>query len=315
MTWDFSSPSSIQKSYESGFVGAIADVDGFQRLAEESRRLFGAAPLAEIAGSGEGKLSIPYVSVLKHVKAYAGRQTQGDCVSWGTVGACLISAVGDFVARGESETLVLPFATEPIYGLRGHSGEGASCATLARAVCEGGKGGLLLRQPYPEIGEDFTTYQGQKGSNWGRNGTPEKICAEMRKHQVKQWHVVESLEEARDLLANHYGVNGCSGYSFSDKRDEWGQSPRTKTGWNHSMSWIAYDDRPLTHEKYGDSLVCIDQSWGNWNSGGWHADYGPTPEGAFWILGRHARGMISGGGVVAFGGVDGWKRRKHKWSF
>ena len=273
------------------------------------------ARVKTIIQHGECECDVYCLTVEEEHAFVANGYAVHNCVSWATATAALTCAVSDIVVRGDREAIALPIATEPIYGLRGHSGEGASCATLARAVCEGGKGGLLLRQPYPDIGEDFTTYAGQKGSRWGGRGTPEKINEEARKHQIKAWHVIESLEEVRDLLANGYGISTCSGYSFSDKRDEWGVSDRTRAGWSHAMSWCGCDDRPATHDKYGDCLICIDQSWGNWNNGGWHADYGPMPEGAFWILGRHARGMISSGGSIGFSTVNGWPSRKMVWHF
>ncbi len=313
MTWDFSTPLAIQQSYESGFVGAIADRDGFADLREEERRLFGASPLSAIAGSGEGKLSIPYVLVLKHVKdGFKVRQTAGDCTTQGGCTAALISAVCDFAMRGDREELMLPFANEVSYSTRPFSGEGWSCTDQARSICKGGKAGLLQRKAYPELGADFTVYDGKKGS---RRTVPEKVLEEARKHQVESWHVIESLEEVRDLLANGYGVNVCSGYSFSNKRDEWGVSDRTREGWAHAMAWVGFDDRPEAHERYGDCLVCVDQSWGEWNSGGWLAAYGPMPQGAFWILGRHARGMLSGGGGIGFSTVNGWPARKMVWRF
>ena len=138
---------------------------------------------------------------------------------------------------------------------------------------------------------------------------PQAVKAEAGKHKARYVSRITSLEQARDAIANGYGCGGCSGYSFSNRRDEFGHSERTREGWAHAMAWTGFDDTPETVGRYGGPLVGVNQSWGRWNSGGWNPAYGPPVIGMFWIKGRDAAGMIKSGQIMALGDFDGFKRR------
>jgi len=124
-----------------------------------------------------------------------------------------------------------------------------------------------------------------------------------KKHQVKTISLITTVAEARDALANGYGISVCSGYGFSSKRDKYGIAKRSG-GWSHAMAWIACDD---SHEVYKETLFLVQNSWGKWNSGPKRLG---QPDGSFWIREKDARGMLSGRGSWVFSDVDGFPARK-----
>lgn len=299
---------SLYEAYSSGQVkGCFYDAEGlkdFLRKAEHP--LFGLAA-ADLAGSGEGKLSTPFRSVLKFdPQSYTERQRVGSCVAHGTRNAVDVSRAVEIDIGGEPEEWISRGAVEGIYGSRGHGGEGMSCAGAAKFVTS--TGGLLLRRNYPEFGVDLSELNENPASRWGSSGLPKQLVALAKEHQVQTASMIRTVEEARDAIANGYGVNVCSGYGFSNVRDSFGVSPR-KGSWSHSMAWSACDARPETVRKYGGPLFQVNQSWGSWNSGG-HPDWGPLAFGAFLITAKDAQGMLNQNGAFAFSNVNGFPLRK-----
>lgn len=195
-------------------------------------------------------------------------------------------------------------ACEPIYGDRGHSGQGASCARLIRHVTEWG--GIMLRKPYPHLDLDLTRYTVQLGIRWGRTGTPEPVRAEGRKHQIRQATDCPTHEVCRDFVANGYPIWVCSGLGFSSQRDENGYSPR-RGSWAHSWIIAGYDDREITRQRYGFPLALFIHDWGRWNSGG-RRILGTSidiPEGCMWIDAR----LLDRCDCTAMSNLNGWPRR------
>lgn len=115
------------------------------------------------------------------------------------------------------------------------------------------------------------------------------------------------MEEVRDFIAAGFGINTCGSEGWSNSRDENGFSPR-RGSWAHAMCVMGFDDRPVVHEKYGDGLVLIMNSWGRWNSGG-RRILGTSidiPEGSFWAKARDcARRSFH-----AMAGASGWPAKK-----
>ena len=211
----------------------------------------------KIKSSGKGKLSTPYKSVLKFDKnPYNERQTTGDCVSHGTRNACDVSRAVEIDVNGEHESWIAKGATEAIYGARGWSGEGMSCARAAEFVSK--IGGIVVRKNYPGIA-DFSKYNGNLGAGWGSRGLPDKVMDLANDHQIKTASLVRTIEEARDALANGYGLAVCSNYGFSNKRDKKGIS-NVSGSWGHCMAWIACDDTG------SEPLFLVQNSWGKWLS-------------------------------------------------
>ena len=293
-------PKELYDNYRQGFSGCIWQQEVFDHLMENSKyALFGDAS-KRIKSSGKGKLSLPYKSVLKFDKnPYNERQTTGDCVSHGTRNACDISRAVEIDVAGERESWIARGATEAIYGARGWSGQGMSCARAAEFVSQ--IGGILVRQDYKGV-VDLSKYNGNIGAGWGGRGLPDKVLDLSNDHQIKTVSLVKTVDEARDALANGYGLAVCSNYGFSNKRDKRGFAAQSGE-WGHCMAWIACDDT-------GDETAFLVQnSWGKWNDGG-HPEWGQIPDGSFLIHASTAEGMLKQNGAYAFSNFDGFPLQK-----
>jgi len=314
------SPDKVIDMYVNGFAGAFHSPEEAEKLADSMQwKNFGDAAVEfGLEDSGAGKLSLPFMSLLKLAPTcFPGpAQTTGDCASRGTANACQVT-LGVEVDLGipDPDTGVVEgfpdipepsqgiIASEPIYGYRGHSGQGANVQRLAQFMTTAG--GILLRKPYPSLGIDLTKYDSSIGARWGGRGTPANVCVEGKLHQVRTCTAIKSTEQARDALANGYGINVGSNYGFTDTRNEDGVSKRSRP-WNHAMSWIAVDDTPETRKKYNGMLFLVMNSWARFNRGPL-ANH--QPEGSFWIVESDARGMIAQGGAVAFSNTNGFPGR------
>jgi hypothetical protein len=224
------SPKELYNNYRKGFSGCIWEQHVYDHLMETSKYpLFGDAS-KKINNSGKGKLSIPYKSVLKFEKnPYNERQTVGDCVSHGTRNACDVSRAVEIDINNEREDWVAKGATEAIYGARGFSGEGMSCSRAAEFVSK--IGGIVVRKNYPGVA-DFSKYNGSLGAGWGGRGLPDKVIDTANDHQIKTASLIRTVEEARDALANGYGLAVCSNYGFSNTRDKKGFAKQSGS-WGH----------------------------------------------------------------------------------
>ena len=294
------SPKELYDRYRQGFSGCIFEEHIFNRLLEESKYAYFGDGAKRINGSGKGKLSTPYKSVLKFDKTTSTeRQTTGDCVSHATRNACDISRAVEIDLHNEKESWIARGATEGIYGARGWAGQGMSCSRAAEFVSK--IGGILVRKDYKGV-VDLTKYNGNLGAGWGGRGLPDKVIDLANDHQIKTVSLVRTIEEARDALANGYGLSVCSNYGFSSTRDKKGFA-RTSGNWAHAMAWIACDDTN------GDLSFLVQNSWGKWNDGG-HPQWGPIPDGSFLIHSDVAAGMLAQNGAYAFSNFDGFPVQK-----
>ena len=224
------SPKELYDMYRGGYSGCRFEQHVYDHLMETSKYpLFGDAS-KKIKNSGKGKLSTPYKSVLRFEKnPYNERQTTGDCVSHGTRNACDITRAVEIDIGNEREDWITKGATEAIYGARGFSGEGMSCARAAEFVSK--IGGIVLRKNYPGVA-DFSKYNGNLGAGWGGRGLPDKVLDLANDHQIKTASLIRTIDEARDALANGYGIAVCSNYGFSNTRDKKGFA-RQSGSWGH----------------------------------------------------------------------------------
>ncbi len=131
---------------------------------------------------------------------------------------------------------------------------------------------------------------------------PDKVLDLANDHQIRTASLIRTVEEARDALANGYGLAVCSSYGFSNTRDKKGFA-KVSGSWAHCMAWIACDDTN------GEPAFLVQNSWGKWNDGG-HPEWGPIPDGSFLIHADVAKGMLSQNGSYAFSGFDGFPLQK-----
>jgi hypothetical protein len=294
------SPKTLFDMYRNGFSGCLYEPEHMENLLNHLKYAYFSDANNAIKGTGKGKLSTPFRSVLKFDKlAYEERQTTGDCVSHGTRNAVDLTRAVEIHIGHEREAWIARGATEPIYGSRGHGGQGMSCSRAAEFVSN--TGGFLVRKNYDGI-IDLSKYNSSIGSRWGSVGVPEQVKKIAQKHQIKTVSNIRTIEEARDALANGYGVNVCSGYGFSRTRDDKGIA-KPSGGWSHSMAWIACDDTGK------EPLFLVQNSWGKWNDGG-HPAWGKIPDGSFLITSDVAAGMLKAGGSFAFSAFDGFPLQK-----
>jgi len=313
----------IAELYAKGFAGAYRDPAAKEELMASLQFPDGEAAAYHfgLATSGAGKLSLPYLSAYKHWPKMwpCPGQTTGDCVAHAGKNSALvlIGVEYDLGTPDEVTGLLEGFpvvsdlgeqqgvvACENIYGARGHGGQGANCSTLQRYVIS--KGGIMLRQNYPELGVDFERYNASYGIKWGRTGVPANINAEGAKHQIRAATNCPTHEVCRDFIANGYPIWACSGLGWSSNRDANGYS-RRQGGWSHSWIAMGYDDRPETVQKYGFPLFLYNHDWGRWNSGGRRilgTDI-DIPEGSFWADAR----LLNQCDCMAMSGFNGFPGR------
>lgn len=318
----------VIQMYEKGFMGALPSTVETRDAFEEAIGSVGGILNAEDAayrfgwaGSHAGKLVAPW---LYAPQVYPGcwpgpAQARGDCVSHSGKNARLLSLICEIIAGVPDEISgkieIAPvvslegikngvLSTEASYWFRGHGGDGWQCESDARVALK--NAGCVLRQNYESIGIDLTRYSGSLAGKWGRSAPPENVKDILDNNLIRQTTNANTFEEIRDLLGNGYAISSCGSEGFSSSRDENGVSKR-QGSWAHAMAYIGADDRPEIHQKYGEPLVLVLNSWGRWNSGptrvfGTQFD---IPQGAFWSRWSHVRNRR----CIAFSAVNGWPMR------
>ena len=279
-------PRQVQAEYEGGFAGAWLDTESKAMLHDSIRSDGGEVCGSDLAtslgfaDSGAGKLSLPFLyAAIWFPGCYPGpAQERGDCVSHGGAGASLttiardiayrvpdeqtgvVEGVPDMPTQGITEGVT---SSEWLYWHRGYNGDGWDCASVARVIL---KDGVLLKQPYPELGIDLTNYSGSLAGKYGRQSPPEKMNTEGRKHLIRTATELDTMEATRDWIHQGYGVIDCGSQGWSSSRDENGVSVQ-RGRWAHSMIEPGFDDRDIVKQKYGEPLLLIKNSWGVWNRG------------------------------------------------
>lgn len=302
MSFNPKTPKELVDAYENGLPGATDDPEGTEKLLSSlPMPLFGDA----LVGSGKGKRALLYKYLQKFEPEFGEyeRQVTGDCVSHGTRSAIDLTRTFEILENKEAESYLLRGATEAIYGSRGHGGEGMSGSAAAKFV--NSTSGVLLRQKYGNV--DLSVYNGGMASNWGRSGVPRTLIEAGKQNPVETISLIKTVAQARDALANGYGIAVCSNYGFESKRDKNGIS-RKKGNWNHCMCMAAMDD---THELFNETLFLMVNSWGRFNSGPKRFE---QPEGSFWIREGDAAGMLAQNGSWVFSNVKGFPPRKVNWT-
>ena len=319
-------PSEVVRMYGEGFMGAKSDPESHAALISEARyrSVADAAHANGWADTGKGKLILPSTHV---ESAFPGcwpgpAQERGDCVSHNEKNACLTALVMDVVdgtpdeKTGKIEGLpVVPpkgisegvLSSEWSYWWRGYNGDGWSCSTAARVSV---KHGVMLRQAYPELGIDLSSYSGRLAGKYGRQSPPSKIDDIGRRHLIRDATSLDSAEEWRDALANGYGLSTCGDEGFSSTRDSNGVS-RRRGSWSHAMACVGCDDRQWAYDNYGGPLMLILNSWGIWNDGSRkvHGSNEQIPKGSFWARWSDVRRRT----CYAHTGIGGWAARSFNW--
>lgn len=315
-------PDELNAVYSKGFIGASPrKVPQHERAAviqaKASRvSLYEAFPWLK-RGVGRGKKLMPYQASLSLDTSWGGdeSQTTGSCVSHG----CRNSAMCDYgvdVVFGETEWKGR-ICTENIYRHRGKNSQGWWCSAAASTIEVGGKGGLLYRKKYESPdGRDsvdltrFSSRTEQWASN-GSAGVPQWLRDIEDDNQAAFCIAITSIEEYLDAMYLGFGLNVCSGYGFSSSCDEYGFA-RQSGSWSHAMAHVGADDSEWAHQRYGDGIGLVMQSWGRWNNQDGRKcpdGFGIVPIGSFFASFKTIRKMIASDSYATCQ-VTGWDRRQ-----
>lgn len=319
--------------YSSGLMGCRSNPRSDEEFADYVLRHGGSPDGAEVAhdwafaDAGKGKLTMLFPAVMDiFPNCFPGpTQLTGDCVSRAAAN-CLLISLGMEIAQGVPDEVtgkvegppVLPtpgieagvVASESLWAWRGWPGPGYDsdgwvCSEAAKVASEIG---FLIRKPYPELKIDLTNYTEDTIRIGGSKRPGDAWTAISKNHVARTATFVTGREQVRDFLAAGYGIFNCSALGFDKTRNEDGVSRQVGT-WHHAQLFHSYDDRPETVQKYGQPLVCWQNSWSRWNSGPRRVR-GTTidiPHGAFWALAE----TIDRCKCIALSSVAGWPRRAH----
>ena len=267
-------PADVIKMYEGGFAGVYKDPDEDAKLASYGYATADdALSDAGLVGTGAGKLSLPFLGVLK---LYPGclpgpAQRIGDCVTHGGKNAGLISLCSE-VLSGKPDPVsgkleVAPevklagvragvLATEGYYHYRDHPDDGWTCSAIANVMVQ--HLGAIIRKDYGFA--DLTNYDPEFAKKfWKKSQIPREIYDAFDNNKFSDAATCRTLETVRDAVASGLGVNSCGGEGFSGDRDENGVM-RRKGSWAHAMCYSS-DTELLTSEgwKFVGELAVGDQ--------------------------------------------------------
>ena len=136
--------------------------------------------------------------------------------------------------------------------------------------------GNLLRKPYPPY--DLTPYSEETVKHWDKNGLPDSLLVEAKKHPLLDYALVKSWEEVRDAVSGGNPVVFCASLGADDdQRDEDGFI-KPKGRWAHCWCIAGVQDG----KRPGALLI---------NSHGPLFGKGPKtygqPDGSVWIDAEH----------------------------
>lgn len=215
-------------------------------------------------------------------------QAGPDCTSHGVRNA-LQHAASIEIFTGQVGSIPKRFATEAFYGVRGHRGEGSNLSMLMNWART--KGGVLLRQNYPEAGVDLSKYNYWIGEKWGGRGVPAKLVEIAAQHQIRNVFRPKDVDTVVAALLMGWPFVHGGQMGFMRKRDKNGiaaRNPDPREQWNHCMYT---GDVDLSHTRANTDLFLCMNSWGPaWISGGVYPE--DQPEGSFWYERKHIEEMF-----------------------
>lgn len=228
-----------------GMLGADDGADVFLFDAE-------AAYLKTLRDAGE---TIPWPTAGPNGMYLANHfQKTNDCTSHGSGGAMEDLQMVDIMWRGLAETFDL-IASEPLYGgaivtIMGRRGDNGAYTSAPLAYAT--KYGFLRRKDYGG-GNDFTTYSGNKATEYSNRGVPSTLLDLQKEHELVLQIPVHNFEDGGALLRQGFSIVGGSNQGFSMTRDangfclprgRWAHCTRFRgrrggklPGWCYGQSW------------------------------------------------------------------------------
>lgn len=301
-------PSHLRKIARRAHDEARNDLSGYYRFATAPKQNW-------TAGTWKGKRALLWKSwsTLDRLMALMGAQLTGDCVSWGERCKQEIRRSVE-ILNGEREAYKKRQATCLLYAGRGHTGDGASPIGIANYAT---KCGILLEDKFIDADGktwDFSEYSNyvNLGIRYGRTGFPRSVLDITSKNRVLGSSKVESTDELFDLMINGY----ASSVGFSiDTAPEGNPVSRFHGTTAHETCFVGFDDTPearyLCKQSLGyeDTVVMLDQSWGNWNRVTNIPEiWQPWGQGMYCHSARDAQKLIDEGETMTTtGSIDGFK--------
>lgn len=256
-------------------------------------------------GSGDGKRSTlwGYVRTLDPL-SFTEVQTTSDCVAHGSRNARDCTRAVQVLLENKPQSFVIRGATEPTYGARGNGGDGM---TPTRAAMYERDTGFVIRQKYGKY--DFTKYNGDLGAGWGRTGVPSEVNELCRAHKVGIIRQIQTVRDAKDALANGYGLHSGQYAKWDARPSSKNIHPRLGGGWSHDMATVGMDD---TKKHWPFTVFFVQNSWGAWNSPvkDWPSDYPPQVPGMIVTSEEDWSVCVTAGDCWAYGNVDGFPPQK-----
>ena len=240
------------------------------------------------------------IKVLGHVLPGRNQGDVGSCVSFGTASAIEYTMLNEIVLGQLEEYKDL--CQEAIYGGsrieigKGQvSGDGSIGSWAAEFVEQYG---LVARGVYKDY--NLESYDETRCRLWGRDGLPDDLEPEAKKHPVKTVSMIRSYDEAKKALASGYGISVCSNQGFTMDRDKDGFA-RPMGSWGHCMAIIGYQTK-----RPGCFIL---NSWGDDSHTG-PVGLGNTPVAGFWADAKIVDRMLAAKDSWAFSCVEGFPVRK-----
>lgn len=295
--------------------GWIELPDEFERVAKAcTYESFGDSPAAEIPEADLPKMVL-LCKVAEQVLGFKlppRNQLQvGSCCGKGTARATEYSLLGAIKSGKPFEFHEI--ASELVYGgsryeiqngrvpFRGDGSNASWCVEFLK------KYGMPARGLYGKI--DVRKYTEANARKFGASGVPDELEPMIKKYPVREVARITTPLQARQALAQGYGITVASAVGFNMKRDANGVCDAIAR-WLHCMCCAGY---AFWGGKY---WYRIDNSWGEAAHTGPVGAGEPGPEGFYCSEQAFIR-MLSGGDTWAIGDMDGFERRDTKpfWFF
>jgi hypothetical protein len=246
-------------------------------------------------------------------------QQTGSCVGVSAARAYTQAACGDIVHRGEWESpeFVFPFASygygRQLAGMRGR-GSGSYGSAQAKSVLTFGRLPWSdANVPKPTIRSGWAIWTREQELNWS-HPSAWPVDVESVKETAGQYLItsvvrIDSTDEAKQLLAQGYGVTLASNFGTSPRVEGEYLIGRWNDNWAHQMSCSGYT-------KFGsDTIFAIDNQWGPNGHGGRQC---PTLaargiKGSFWIREGTFGRIIDSGEVFGHSATHGFPVQRFDW--
>lgn len=228
----------------------------------------------------------------------------GSCVAFGTAAAIEYTMISEIINRQPEQ--FKPLAQEVIYaGSRVEIGNGriktdGSIGAWAAEFVK--RYGVIPREIVGNY--DLRQYSEQRCRAWGATGVPDDLEPEARIHQINSISKVTTTKQARQALANGYGIAVCSARGFTMARDSEGFC-QPSGRWNHCMALIGYQ----SGKRPGFFIV---NSWGPAAHTG-PVGNGNPPTSGFYADDSVVETMLSAGDSWAFSDLVGFPIKQIDW--